>query len=197
MTATLFETERVRLAPPDPDHDAAVESAWTHDTDFWRQIGAIPARPLAPAQVKKKYEAIEKDGDKQFYFAVRAREADGPGRLLGFARIFSIDWLHGSALMSLGIGAPADRGQGYGTETMGLLLNYAFNELGLNRLAAMAVEDNPGAIRFLERFGFELEVRRRQAVRRDNRYFDVLLYGLLRAQWAPAGSVAAGAQDHE
>ena len=56
MTTTLFETERVRLAPPDPDHDAQVESVWTHDSAYLRLLDAAPVRPLSPSQVKKKYE---------------------------------------------------------------------------------------------------------------------------------------------
>jgi RimJ/RimL family protein N-acetyltransferase len=184
MNESLFESARVRLAPPDADKDAAIESGWTHDLDFQRRIGASPARPLSPGQIKKKYEALEKDGDKQYYFAARTREPDGPGRLLGFARLFWVDLVHGNAILSVGIGSPADRGQGYGTELMGLMLNYAFNELGLHRLSAMATEDNPEAIRFVERHSFQLEVRRRQAVVRDNRHWDMLLYGLLRSEWA-------------
>jgi RimJ/RimL family protein N-acetyltransferase len=193
MADSLFESQRVRLAPPDPDIDAAIESGWTHDLDFLRRIGVSPARPLSPGQVKKKYEAMEKDGDKQYYFAARTREPDGPGRLVGFARLSWLDLVHGNAALSLGIGSPADRGQGYGTELMGLMLNYAFNELGLHRLSAGVAEDNAGAIRFLARHGFQLEVRRRQAVLRDNQRWDMLLYGLLRAEWtAPRMGPEAG-----
>ena len=184
MSESLFESQRVRLAPPDADKDAAIESGWTHDLDFQRRIGASPARPLSPGQVKKKYEAMEKDGDKQYYFAARTLEPDGPGRLIGFARLYWLDLVHGNASLTVGIAAPADRGQGYGTELMGLMLNYAFNELGLHRLSAMVTEDNTEAIRFIERHGFQLEVRRRQAVLRDNQRWDMLLYGLLRSEWA-------------
>ncbi len=192
MTTSLFEAQRVRLAPPDPEHDAAVESAWTHDAEYLRLLDVAPARPLSPAQVKKKYESIEKEHDKQFYFAVRTREAEGPGRLLGFVQLQWLDWVHGAARLSLGIGAPADRGQGYGSEAAGLILNYAFDELGLHRLEAITFEYAPRAARFLERHGFRLEVRQRRAVARDFRRWDVLRYGLLRAEWAqarPGGSL--------
>jgi RimJ/RimL family protein N-acetyltransferase len=191
MTESLFESRRVRLAPPDADKDAAIESGWTHDLDFQRRILASPARPLSPGQVKKKYEGMEKDGDKQYYFAVRTREPDGPGRLLGFARLFWVDFMHGNSSLSVGIGAPADRRQGYGSEVMGLILNYGFNELGLHRLSAGAAEDNTGAIRFIERHGFQPEVRRRQAIARDGRRWDMLLYGLLRSEWAGRAEAAA------
>ena len=192
MTTSLFEAEHVRLAPPDPEHDAEIESGWTHDSEYLRLLDAAPARPLSPGQVKKKYEAFEKERDKQFYFALRTRAPDGPGRLLGFGQLKWIDWMHGGAELRLGIGASADRGQGYGGEAARLLLHYAFEELGLHRLTAMTFEYNPGAMRFLERQGFQLEVRMRRAVQRDFRRWDTLGYGLLRPEWeqqrAGAGS---------
>jgi RimJ/RimL family protein N-acetyltransferase len=183
MTTALFESERVRLAPPDPDKDTEVESAWTHDSSYLRLLDAAPARPLSIAQIKKKFEAIDKERDKQFYFGVRTREPEGAGRLIGFVELFWLDWLHGSAELRLGIGAAADRNQGYGTQAMGLLLGYAFNELGLHRVGAVTYAYNSGAMRFLERQGFQLEVRMRQAVQRDFQRWDALHYGLLRAEW--------------
>jgi len=184
----LFVSDHIRLDAPDPEKDAAIESAWSHDADFLRQLDAGPARPLAPAQVKKKYEQLEKEADRNYHFAVRLRDLpaegpEGPGRLIGFARLFWIDWYHGAGMVSLGLGAPADRGQGYGSELIGLLLRYAFDECSLHRVGALVPEYNVGAIRFFERHGFSLEVRRRQALARDGRRWDMLQYGLLRDEW--------------
>ncbi len=56
MNVQLFEGERVRLAPHDPDKDAEVESGWTHDPEYMRLVSADLVRPLSPGQIKKKYE---------------------------------------------------------------------------------------------------------------------------------------------
>jgi RimJ/RimL family protein N-acetyltransferase len=186
----FFVGERVRLDAPDPEKDAAIESAWTHDAEFLRLVDPGPARPLSPAQVKKKYEQLEKEADKNYTFALRLRDLpadgpEGPGRLIGFARLYWIDWFHGAGMLSLGIGAPADRGQGYGSETMRLLLRYAFDECSLHRLSAMVPAYNLGAVRFVERHAFALEVRRRQALARDGQRWDMLQYSLLRDEWKP------------
>lgn len=184
----LFESARLRLAPPDPETDAVIESAWTHDGQYLRLVDSAPARPLSPSQVKKRYEQFEKEKEKEFYFAVRLRETpadgpEGPGRLIGFARLFWVDWMHGAAHLNLGIGAPADRGQGYGSEALELILRYAFEEMGLHRVAAHTAAYNTGALRFLERHGFRVEARRRQAVARDGQRWDQVMYGLLRSEW--------------
>jgi RimJ/RimL family protein N-acetyltransferase len=176
MTPSLFEGQLVRFMPPDPDQDAAIESAWTHDAEYLRLIDFAPARPLSPAAVKKKYEALEKAENKEFYFAVRLLADD---RLVGFARLYWVDLQHGAAMLNLGLGQPADRGHGYGSDALRLLLNYAFDELNLHRVGVRTASYNTGAIRFLERHGFVEEIRNPLAVYRDGQRWDALGYGLL------------------
>jgi RimJ/RimL family protein N-acetyltransferase len=177
----LFESERLRLAPPDPEKDAELESKWTHDPDYQRLISAQPVRPLSPGQIKKRYEEAEKEKKhNQFVFALRTREDD---RLIGFARLDHIEWNHAHGGLSLGIAAPDDRRKGYGSEALRLLLRYAFDELNLHRLTATVFEYNTAALSFFEKAGFVIEVRRRQALNRDGKRWDWLHLGLLREDW--------------
>ncbi|HZY42316.1 MAG TPA: GNAT family protein [Anaerolineae bacterium] len=183
MDFQFFEGKHIILTAPDADRDAETESKWTHDPDYLRLLSADPAKPLSPAQVKKRYEEQDKAAEKErnaFNFAIRLREGD---RLIGFIRVFDIAWTHGTGRLQLGIGDASDRGQGYGGEALKLVLRYAFDELNLHRLSATTFEYNPGALRFLERPGFTVEVRRRQAVNRDGRRWDVIMLGLLRDEW--------------
>ena len=184
MTDQLFEGGLITLAPLDPDRDAAIKSKWTHDPEYLRLISVDPARPLSPGQVKKKYEDLEKEADKShtmFNFAIRTKADD---RFIGFVRLFRIEWTHGGGALQLAIGDRDDRGKGYGTEALRLIMRYAFDELNLHRLSAETFEYNAGALRFLERAGFRVEVRRRQAIQRENRRWDVLMLGLLSDEWA-------------
>jgi RimJ/RimL family protein N-acetyltransferase len=182
LTEQLFEGQHVRFAPPDAERDAEIVSKWTHDLDYLRSLSADIARPLSPFQVKKQYEEWDKDAEKHtlFNFAIRLKADE---RLIGFVRLNRIEWTHATGSMQIGIGDRNDRGQGYGTEALHMLLRYAFDELNLYRLAASTVEHNAGAIRFLERAGFVVEVRRRQAVQRDGKRWDVVMLGLLRDEW--------------
>ena len=183
MDFQFFEGEHIQLTAPDAERDAEIESKWTHDPDYLRLLSADPAKPLSPSQVKKKYEEIDKETEKSrdaFNFAIRLREGD---RLIGFIRVFDILWTHGGGRLQLGIGDPADRCHGYGREALNLVLRYAFDELNLHRLSATTFEYNTGALHFLERAGFTIEVRRRQAVNRDSRRWDVIALGLLRDEW--------------
>ena len=178
--ASLFEGELIRLAPFDPEKDAEVESRWTHDAEYLRLLEDAPARPLSPGQVKKKHEGQDKDEQRSFHFSVRRRADD---RLVGFVRLQWIEWSHGASTLRLGIGAPEDRGKGYGREALRLILRYAFEELNLHRVGTYTFEYNPRAAEFLQKAGFQIEVRRRQAVNRDGRRWDTLILGLLRPEW--------------
>ncbi|MGE5251480.1 MAG: GNAT family N-acetyltransferase [Bacteroidota bacterium] len=187
----LFEAEDIRLGPIDHEAHAGIESQWTHDADFMRLMELKPARPLSPAMVRKEYEDIEKrmeDSKNLFYFTVRARADD---RLIGKALIEWIDWTNGNGWIRLGLGAPQDRLKGFGSQTLRLLLHYAFAELNLYRVSALVPEYNEGATRLFQKFGFMEEVRRRQALNRDGRRWDLMLFGQLRSEWE---SLAQGGQ---
>jgi RimJ/RimL family protein N-acetyltransferase len=182
LTDQLFEGQRIRLAPPDAERDAELVAKWTHDPEYLRLLSADIAKPLSPFQIKKQYEEMDKEAEKHdaFNFAVRLKEDD---RLIGFARLFRIEWTHATGSLQIGLGDRNDRGKGYGTEVLRLLLRYAFEELNLYRLAATTAEYNTGAIRFFERVGFVVEVRRRQAIQRDGKRWDAVMLGLLRDEW--------------
>ena len=75
------------------------------------------------------------------------------------------------------------RGQGYATEAARGLVDYAFTTLGLHRLSANTNSENVASQRLLERLGMSLEGRLRQAVQREGRWLDKLLYGILLHEW--------------
>lgn len=189
LQTPLFEAPEIRLGPIDYDKDPEVESRWTHDSEFMRLMEWKPVRPLAPALVKKQYEALEKEIEEAhnlFYFTIRARQDD---RLLGKALLEWIDWSNGNGYLRLGIGSSEDRRRGLGTQALGLLLRFAFAELNLFRVTIVIPAYNLAALALARKFGFVEEVRRRQALLRDGRAWDLLVFGLLRNEWdAQAGN---------
>jgi RimJ/RimL family protein N-acetyltransferase len=183
INSQLFESERIRLVEIDHDKDSEMEARWSHDAEYMRNIRSEPPRPLSVAQVKKKYENLDKEhneGANFFLFSVRSKEDD---RVVGFARIIWIEWTHGNGWLRLGIGDAKDRGKGLGREVLELLLRFAFQEINLYRLSAGVQEYNTQAIRLLERAGFVKEITRRQDLLWDGKRWDQYLYGLLRREW--------------
>jgi RimJ/RimL family protein N-acetyltransferase len=183
INSQLFESERIRLVEIDHEKDSEMEARWSHDAEYMRNIRSEPPRPLSVAQVKKKYENLDKEhneGANFFLFSLRNKEDD---RVVGFARIIWIEWTHGNGWLRLGIGDAKDRGKGLGREVLELLLRFAFQEINLYRLSAGVQEYNTQAIRLLERAGFVKEITRRQDLLWDGKRWDQYLYGLLRREW--------------
>ena len=179
----LFEGQDIRFGPIDIEKDAEIESRWTHDSDFMRMMEVTPARPISAALVKKQYEKLEKQMEESknlYYFTIRAREDD---RLIGKAAIQWIEWANGNGFLRVGIGAAEDRRKGYGTQALQMLLRFAFAELNLFRVSAIVPEYNLGAIALMKKFGFVQEVSRRKSLERDNRRWDLYVFGLLRDEW--------------
>jgi RimJ/RimL family protein N-acetyltransferase len=179
----LFEGKLIRLAPIDHEKDPEVESRWTHDLTLSRALSRKPAMPQSVVQIKKKYEAIEKEVEEAkniFHFTIRSKE---DGRLLGYIRIEGIEWNHGTGSLKLAIGDPAERGKGFGSEVLQCMLQFAFNELNLHRISAVVGEDTPGALRFFVKHGFVEEVRRRKALLRDGQAWDSIHLGILQREW--------------
>lgn len=76
-------------------------------------------------------------------------------------------------------------GSGQGQMFLRALLDHAFGTLGASRVWLDASSENPRAMRTYERAGFTLEGRLRQHWYRPalGRVVDLMLYGMLRAEW--------------
>jgi RimJ/RimL family protein N-acetyltransferase len=115
--------------------------------------------------------------------------------------MFSIETLDGTYVDGLnlagvderngtfGIGIQIDRdqrGKGYGTAAMRILLRYALFERRLHKFNVSVLEGNVASARMLEKLGCVLEGARREVVFANGRYFDEILYGMTEKEfrWA-------------
>lgn len=81
--------------------------------------------------------------------------------------------------------ALAEAGQGQGQRFLRALLDHAFGALGAARVWLDASAENPRAMKTYARAGFTLEGRLRQHWYRPalGRVVDLMLFGMLRAEW--------------
>jgi RimJ/RimL family protein N-acetyltransferase len=71
-------------------------------------------------------------------------------------------------------------GRGITSEALAGFTDWVFAHFELDRLYAHVFEWNPASARVLEKAGYQLEARMRQAVIKDGQTIDVLLYAMLR-----------------
>ena len=102
---------------------------------------------------------------------------------IGHAGLYEIDHRVGSAEFALLIGDAGARGKGLGREITDRVVRYAFDELNLRRVELRLLATNERACRLYSAAGFREEGRLREAQFRNGGYVDVLLMGLLRAEY--------------
>lgn len=102
------------------------------------------------------------------------------GGLIGSCQLRDIDHRHSVAELQIRIGAQDDRGRGFGTEAVRLLLAHAFRDIGLARVQLHVFASNQRAIRAYEKAGLRTEGVLRSAAYIDGERHDVVVMGILR-----------------
>ena len=73
--------------------------------------------------------------------------------------------------------------KGYGTESMNIIVKYAFNTLNLHSVELELYADHSPAQRCYEKVGFKLVGRNREAYFNEGKYVDSLVMDLLQTEW--------------
>jgi len=76
------------------------------------------------------------------------------------------------------------QGKGLGSLIEFKLLDYAFNNVGLEKLNCEVLESNPLVIKMHQKFGFSIEGIRRKNIAKDELRLDVVLLGITQEEWA-------------
>lgn len=158
-------------------------AAWYGDPEIWHLTSWAPS-PLNRTAVERLFEDRELSPVDDS-FAIHVKDEDEP---VGVISLMNISEANESAELSVIVGHPDDRHQGYGTEAIELLLRYAFDELGLNRVGLSAFDFNDEAIAAYEKLGFAVEGRYRQAIKRNAHFHDAILMSIVKGEWQ-AGAV--------
>ncbi|KRL37918.1 GNAT family N-acetyltransferase [Liquorilactobacillus uvarum] len=176
MDFKMFEGSLVKLRAVREEDFEIIEN-WYEDTYFLRNVDTAIALPKNNDEIKSMYDA----DDDIIELMICPLENDSP---VGFVSIYNIEWNNRSGTLAIGVGCESDRHLGYGTDALKLMMKYAFNELNLDRLDLEVVEYNHAAHMLYEKLGFKLGGRRREAVLRDGKRFDILILDILRSEWA-------------
>lgn len=107
-------------------------------------------------------------------------------RRIGDVNLMSIDWVHRNAETGSWIDRAEDRSKGYGTEAKMLLLEYAFERLGLHVLMSYVWEPNTRSAAALMKQGYKPAGRYKFEDVKDGVYRDGLLFDVLREDWLAA-----------
>jgi len=142
--------------------------------------GGDPPMPQSLARLEAEFDTqVGAGGREGTGFAI---EADG--QLIGQCALFNHNAVNRTAELGITIGDRAYWGRGYGTEAIGLLIDYGFRHHNLHRIYLNVNGNNGRAIAVYKRCGFVEEGRLRAHVWSDGQYIDLIYMGILQHEWA-------------
>ncbi|MBN1970757.1 MAG: GNAT family N-acetyltransferase [Candidatus Delongbacteria bacterium] len=77
--------------------------------------------------------------------------------LVGFTKLYDINWIHQYAHFGIVIGEKQVRCNVIGKETTQMMIRYAFDDLNLNKIVLEVIEKNESAIKLYQHIGFKIE----------------------------------------
>lgn len=176
----MLKGKRVILRPVFKS-DAENFTKWFNDSEVTQYlIMYLPATDIAEEKWIEDLSTKRRDSDVVFVIEVCSGRKKIP---IGTAGLHKIDWKNRNAEFGIAIGNKKYWSNGYGTEAAELLLEYGFNQLNLHRIYSGAVSFNARSIRMHEKLGFKKEGCQREAIFRNGKYHDVILFGLLGNKW--------------
>jgi RimJ/RimL family protein N-acetyltransferase len=95
------------------------------------------------------------------------------GALVGTVGLYDIDYHHRRAEYGRFVIDEAQRGQGFGTEALRLILRYGFERLKLRRIHGEVLADNTAALHVCRKLGFQIEGTFTNYVKMGNSWHDV------------------------
>ena len=147
---------------------------YADDRRVWLNLRDRFPHPYTPADAERWIRAATSASpETQFAIAVGAEAVGGIGLEL------QTDVCRGTAEIGYWLGA-AYWGRGIATEAVRAATAYGFAALDLRRIFAGVFAWNPSSRRVLEKAGYSLEGRLRQAVIKDGRVLDSFLYAIVR-----------------
>ena len=173
----------VTLRPYEQDDLTNVLEALT-DPEVARLTGSVHSEEEASSpridldHIRAWYEGLAARDDRLDLMVVD----NASGRWVG--EVVLNDWDPGNESCNFRILiGPQGRDRGLGTEATRLLLDYAFTQLPLHRIALGVYAFNPRAQRVYEKVGFVVEGREREALRYGDSRVDQLVMSVLRPEW--------------
>ena len=133
-----------------------------------------------------KKDMYAPNDDKNLMFAIMSNVGIDSGdqpvedkdyvHYIGTLSLHDISWVDRKGEIGYMIGSRNHWGMGVATEAVGLITDYAFNRLNLNKVAAGVVDGNVGSVRALEKNGFEQYGVKPQDYFLEGKFLDAIVF---------------------
>ena len=185
MTQSLLVGERIYLRLLQ-DSDVTEEYlGWLNDSEVTRglEAGKFPANF---AEMQRRLEIFQ-NTNRYLAFAIIDTATN---QHIGNITLYDVNWLlhsafegnsnwdHCTVVPGIMIGRKDFWGRGFATEAQSLIIDYAFQHLGVHKVVHGPIANNLGSVKMSEKLGFVVEGVSRQEVFIDGKFRDEIMMGL-------------------
>ena len=171
----LLLGERIRLRALEPQ-DVATLYQWENDTAIW--VASNTQVPFSKFVLEQYIAASHLDlhTNKQLRLMITTKE----GLDVGAIDLFDFDSQHQRAGIGILVAEKMDRGKGYATEALNLLIQYCFTQLHLHQLYCNITIENEASIQIFKKHNFAITGIKKDWIRVGDSFVDELLLQLVR-----------------
>ncbi len=135
--------------------------------------------PLTQSETEKKIEKMA-ENEKAINFAIVDKETK---QTVGHTALVHPDWVSRMMTFYIVLLDKSTWGKGFGSEATQLVVDYGFQMLNLNRIQLHVNAENEPAKAVYKKIGFQYEGNLRQAMYKNNKYYDFWLMSILNEEY--------------
>jgi diamine N-acetyltransferase len=173
---TMMTGKKVILRALEPA-DANILYRWENDMSVWHLSSTIV--PLSLYSIEQYIiNSADLYAHRQIRFMIEGAGKSIEHEIIGAIDLFEFEPVH----MRAGIGILVEdrfRGQGYASEALEMLVDYAFNTLNLHQVFCNISPDNLESLNLFKSKGFILVGTKKEWNRTQNNWSDECMYQLL------------------
>lgn len=137
--------------------------------------------PVSKKEQLDWYNKVVTDTNKRFTICMIEDD-----KAVGMATLTNIDLVNRSAFHGIKLHPTCPKGKGVGTDSVMTLMEYAFNQINLNRLDGEWLLYNIASKKLYEKCGWHEEGTKKKAIYRDGEYHDLAITGILKEEYLDA-----------
>jgi RimJ/RimL family protein N-acetyltransferase len=174
----LFESTKVKFRKMTAE-DTELYHKWRNDIEVMQFTNPdLDVHPLDATKYFVEQVILGSDTSKSYIIVDKNTETP-----IGVVSLINIDYKNRNAECIIDIGEKEYWGQGYGTESLKLLLDFAFYEMNLHRIMLKVFSFNERAVKLYNRLGFQKEGISRQSLFRNGIWHDIIHMGILQEEY--------------
>ncbi len=175
MEESLFEGESVRLRSLELSDVPLIMKHW-NNINLRKELGPVVPHSSNEREMWVRQTWKEREQRTAFVFAIETRK---DRYFLGHCALKNVRWINRSAIVSIAIYNKSDRGKGYGTDALKVLLRVGFDFLNLHRIALNVFHTNKQALHVYEKIGFKKVGELRETDFVDGKYVNDVIMDML------------------